>query len=123
MLFKSLVAAFGLQLAVEVVASPLLRDNAKVPAKRDVPSTHRLHERHPPRTANHWTKRERLSRSTVLPMRIGLKQRNIDAGHARLMDMSVLSILYEMLERERLTFDSIFIYIALTRDLPTMANT
>lgn len=89
MLFKSLVAAFGLQLAVQVVASPLLRDNAKVPAKRDVPSTHRLHERHPPRTANHWTKRERLSRKTVLPMRIGLKQRNIDAGHARLMDMSV----------------------------------
>ncbi|KAL5089120.1 hypothetical protein Trisim1_005975 [Trichoderma cf. simile WF8] len=88
MLFKSLVAAFGLQLAVQVVASPLLRDNAKVPAKRDVPSTHRLHERHPPRTANHWTKRERLSRKTVLPMRIGLKQRNIDAGHARLMDIS-----------------------------------
>ncbi|UKZ74649.1 hypothetical protein TrVFT333_002319 [Trichoderma virens FT-333] len=86
MLFRSLVAAFGLQLALEVVASPLLRD--KVPVKRDVPSTHRLHERHPPRTANHWTKRERLSRKTVLPMRIGLKQRNLDVGHSRLMDIS-----------------------------------
>ncbi|KAL7941112.1 peptidase S8/S53 domain-containing protein [Trichoderma barbatum] len=86
MLFRSLVAAFGLQLALEVVASPVLLD--KSPVKRDVPSTHRLHERHAPRMAKHWTKRERLSRKTVLPMRIGMKQRNLDAGHAKLMDIS-----------------------------------
>lgn len=90
MLFRSLVAAFGLGLALEVVASPLLRD--KAPGKRDVPNTHTLHERHKPRITQHWTKRERLSPKTVLPMRIGLKQRNLDAGHTRLMEMLVIHL-------------------------------
>jgi tripeptidyl-peptidase-1 len=85
MLLRSLVAAFGLGLAIEVVASPLLRD--KSTGKRDVPITHTVHERHKPRIANHWNKRERLSAKTVLPMRIGLKQLNLDAGHTRLMEM------------------------------------
>ncbi|PTB37277.1 hypothetical protein M441DRAFT_72569 [Trichoderma asperellum CBS 433.97] len=86
MLLRSLAAAFGLGLAIEVVASPLLRD--KPPGKRDVPNSHTVHERHKSRIAQHWTKRERLSPKTILPMRIGLKQRNLDAGHTRLMEIS-----------------------------------
>ncbi len=86
MLFHSLVAAFGLGLALEVVASPLLRD-ASLVKKREVPTTHSLHERHPPHMAQHWTKRSKVARNTILPMRIGLKQSNLDAGHDRLMAM------------------------------------
>lgn len=89
MLFGSLVAALSLRLAVEVVASPLLHNQS---SKRDVPSSHSLHERHTPRMAHYWTKRERLPPKTVLPMRIGLKQQNLDAGHTRLMEMSVFHL-------------------------------
>lgn len=90
MLFRSLTTALGLGLALEVVASPLLRN--KSPGKRDVPDTHTVHERHKPRITQHWAKRERLSPKTVLPMRIGLKQRNLDAGHTRLMEMLVIHL-------------------------------
>ncbi len=86
MLFRSLVAAFGLSLALEVLASPLVRDGSQL-KKREVPSTHSLHERHAPHMAQHWTKRSKVPRSTMMPMRIGLKQSNLDAGHNRLMAM------------------------------------
>lgn len=86
MLFHSLVAVFGLGLALEVLASPLVRDGTQL-RKREVPSTHALHERHAPLVGQHWTKRSRLPRSTKLPMRIGLSQANLDVGHDRLMAM------------------------------------
>lgn len=86
MLFRSLVAALGAGLALEVLASPLLRD-ATALKKREVPATHSLHERHTPQMAQHWAKRAKMPRQTVLPMRIGLKQSNLDAGHDRLMEM------------------------------------
>jgi len=37
---------------------------------------------------NHWSKRAKVSGAQVLPMRIGLKQCNLEAGHDRLMDIS-----------------------------------
>ncbi|KAH8817299.1 Pro-kumamolisin, activation domain-containing protein [Xylogone sp. PMI_703] len=86
MLFRSLVAAFGLGLALESLASPLLHPDA--PKKREVPNTHALHERHTSSMAKHWAKREKLPRTAVLPMRIGLKQSNLDMGHSRLMEIS-----------------------------------
>jgi len=92
MLFRSLVAALGASLALEVLASPLLRDPSLV-SKRQVPATHSLHERHNKHMGEHWSKRSRLPRKTVLPMRIGLKQTNLDAGHDRLMAMYVSSCL------------------------------
>ena len=60
-------------LAVSVVASPF--------------STHVVHERrsHAP---NGWTKRSQLHRNAILPMRIGLKQSNIDRGYEYLDDVS-----------------------------------
>ena len=85
MLFRSLVAALGLGLALEVMASPLLHSDA--PRKREVPNTHAVHERHTPRMVEQWAKRDKLPSTTVLPIRIGLKQSNLDIGHNRLMEM------------------------------------
>jgi tripeptidyl-peptidase I len=86
MLFRSLVVALGLGLALEVLASPLLRSD-DAPRKRDVTSTHAIHERHTPRMSQQWAKRDKLPGTAVLPIRIGLKQSNLDAGHDRLMEM------------------------------------
>ncbi len=51
-----------------------------------LPVTHVVHEkRHaPPRK---WVKRDRIAADAVLPMRIGLKQRNLEDGHSFLMDV------------------------------------
>lgn len=51
-----------------------------------VPNSHVVHEKResPP---SKWVKREKISSSYVLPMRIGLKQRNLDRGHSFLMDV------------------------------------
>jgi tripeptidyl-peptidase-1 len=88
MLFRSLVAVLSLGQALEVVASPFLRSDA--PGKRAVPNTHAVHERHTTRMARKWAKQEKLKGTTVLPMRIGLKQSNLDAGRDRLMEMWAL---------------------------------
>ncbi|KAG4026987.1 hypothetical protein MFRU_034g00470 [Monilinia fructicola] len=46
-----------------------------------------LHEkRHAPRTR--WVKRDRITGETLLPVRIGLAQRNLEKGHDLLMDVS-----------------------------------
>jgi len=51
-----------------------------------VPNSHVVHEkREAPQSK--WVKREKISSSYVLPMRIGLKQRNLDKGHDFLMDV------------------------------------
>lgn len=86
MLFRSLVAIFGIGLALEVLASPLLHDKNEALSMREVPSTHTVHERHSPQASSAaWTKRSKVPRGTVLPMRIGLTQSNLDIGHDRLM--------------------------------------
>ncbi len=87
MLFRQLVAAFGLGLALEVLGSPILHASDEAVLKREVPSTHAVHERHTSQMAQYWAKRDRVPRNTMLPMRIGLKQTNLDAGHDRLMAM------------------------------------
>jgi tripeptidyl-peptidase-1 len=45
-----------------------------------------VHER---RNAPHreWIKRDRISARTILPVRIGLKQQNLEKGHEFLMDV------------------------------------
>ncbi|KAH8897744.1 subtilisin-like protein [Thozetella sp. PMI_491] len=82
MLFRSLVAAFGLGMALEVLASPMLN------IKREVPTSHALHERHTEHMAEHWVRRSKVPRDSKLPMRIGLTQSNLVAGHDRLMAIS-----------------------------------
>lgn len=84
MLRKSLLAALAAGLALEVVASPVAHDGA---LKRDVPATHALHERHAPHWGRKWAKRAKVPGHAVLPMRIGLKQSNMEAGHEKLMDL------------------------------------
>jgi tripeptidyl-peptidase I len=51
-----------------------------------IPATYVVHEkRHaPPRK---WVKRDRIRSEAILPMRIGLKQSNLEKGHSFLMDV------------------------------------
>lgn len=77
MLPQILVAALTAGLAL---ASPL--------KKREVPGSHVLHERHLPHWSSQWTKRAKVPSTEILPMRIGLKQSNIDAGRERLLEIS-----------------------------------
>ena len=51
-----------------------------------VPNSHVVHEKREV-TSSQWVKREKLSSRAVLPMRIGLKQRNLDRGDDFLMDV------------------------------------
>jgi len=76
MLPQVLLAALAAGLAL---ASPLKR--------REVPDTHRLHERHLPHWSARWTKRSKVPSTEMLPMRIGLKQSNLEAGAERLYEM------------------------------------
>ncbi|KUJ15936.1 alkaline serine protease [Mollisia scopiformis] len=86
MLFNSLVVALASGLVLETLASPLSLVGAK--AKREVPFTHSLHERHLSHLSNQWTKKSKVPDTQILPMRIGLKQSNLEAGHDKLMDIS-----------------------------------
>jgi hypothetical protein len=51
-----------------------------------VPSSHVLHEKRDPASSKQWVRREKPASTEILPMRIGLKQRNLDRGHDFLMD-------------------------------------
>lgn len=51
-------------------------------------TTHVTHERRNVHTHRHWEKRSRLEPHDVIPVRIGLSQRNLDQGHDLLMDVS-----------------------------------
>jgi tripeptidyl-peptidase-1 len=55
--------------------------------RRHIPSSHVVHERHEPQHTDGWSRRERADRVAILPMRIGLKQSNLDLGHELLMNM------------------------------------
>lgn len=85
MFSRAIVAGLLLGLALETVASPVSRHRPV--AKRQVPASHVIHERHAPHWSSQWTKREKVAPETMLPMRIGLKQPNLDAGHDLLMEM------------------------------------
>lgn len=79
---NSLLTALTAGLALKAVASPVT-----TPKRREVPSTHTLHERHASHWGNMWTKRTKVLAYATLPMRIGLKQSNLEAGHEKLMEM------------------------------------
>jgi tripeptidyl-peptidase I len=48
-----------------------------------------IHEHHEKVHLEGWVEREHADPSALLPMRIGLKQSNIQKGHDLLMDMFV----------------------------------
>jgi tripeptidyl-peptidase-1 len=54
-----------------------------------VPKAHVVHEKRAV-TPSRWVKRERLSPAVILPMRIGLKQKNLHRGYDLLMDVLVM---------------------------------
>ena len=87
MLLPSLVAALAsCGLVLTAMAGPLAVSHENVGVRRrDVP--HSLHERHLPHWQQRWTKRSKVPDHHILPMRIGLKQSNLEAGHDKLMDM------------------------------------
>ena len=87
MLLPSLVAALAsCGLVLTAMAGPLAVSPENVGVRRrDVP--HSLHERHLPHWQQRWTKRSKVPDHHILPMRIGLKQSNLEAGHDKLMDM------------------------------------
>ena len=75
-----------------VFGSPTISTSGKVRtprglSKRRVPTTHVLHERHLSGNLEGWVKRGLADAKSLLPMRIGLKQSNLDEGHDLLMDM------------------------------------
>ncbi|KAI0401512.1 peptidase S8/S53 domain-containing protein [Xylaria palmicola] len=73
--------------AHEATASPLNRLTPDT-VKRSVPHGHVRHEKRTADQARAWSKVERAKREALLPMRIGLKQRNLRDGHDLLMDIS-----------------------------------
>lgn len=87
MLFQSIIGALAASLILEVRSSPVTLEHHEIRMKREVPSSHRLHERHLDHWSQQWTKRSKVSDTQILPMRIGLKQYNIEAGYDKLMDM------------------------------------
>jgi tripeptidyl-peptidase-1 len=52
------------------------------------PTVHVTHERRIVHSHHHWEKRSRLEPHDVIPMQIGLTQRNLDQGHDLLIDVS-----------------------------------
>jgi hypothetical protein len=88
MLFKPLSLVLGL---VVVIQSLTISNSHVVHEKRDappktIPNSHVVHEkRHAPPKA--WIKRGLVSSRTILPIRIGLKQRDLHRGEEFLLDM------------------------------------
>ncbi|KAF3768143.1 subtilisin-like protein [Cryphonectria parasitica EP155] len=55
---------------------------------RDVPASHALHERQLPQWGRKWKRGAKVSRDALLPVRVGLKQRNLDHGALMLREQS-----------------------------------
>ncbi|KAJ4390838.1 hypothetical protein N0V93_004437 [Gnomoniopsis smithogilvyi] len=93
MLFRQLGAILGGGVAL-VAAGPLSHSVRDIPSrpdavsKRAVPNTHVLHERQLPQWTSTWKRSAKVPRDALLPMRIGLKQRNLEAGALMLRDIS-----------------------------------
>ncbi|KAI1106426.1 subtilisin-like protein [Jackrogersella minutella] len=83
----SLVALAGLAV-LEVLAAPPFQSAGSSGSKRSIPDTHIQHEKRTALQARSWKKGERAIPEAILPMRIGLKQQNLQSGHGLLMDIS-----------------------------------
>lgn len=76
-----------------VAAGPLSHINRDVPwghaavAKREIPSSHVVHERQLPQWSQRWKRTAKVPREALLPVRIGMKQRNLKEGAELLREM------------------------------------
>jgi hypothetical protein len=80
---------FLLHFAMQLYSLSILFALAAAAQGAAVPSSHVIHEKRtqPMQT---WVKRDRLSPKALLPMRIGLMQRNLERIDEFLMDVSVI---------------------------------
>ncbi|XXG96353.1 hypothetical protein Hte_002635 [Hypoxylon texense] len=75
--------------AVQVIAAPPFHNpHGSGSSKRSIPDTHIQHEKRTAVQARSWTKVERAVPDAVLPMRIGLRQQNLQSGHDLLVEIS-----------------------------------
>jgi tripeptidyl-peptidase-1 len=56
-------------------------------APAPAPAGHALHERRAEHLVNKWEKRDAHPAKAILPVRIGLTQRNLDRGYELLMEV------------------------------------
>jgi tripeptidyl-peptidase-1 len=89
MLFQSIAVLATAALSFRISAASLGVSNEFTPtrAKREIPSTHGLHELQDNHWLARWTKRSKVPEGSLLPMRIGLVQQNLEAGALRLSEM------------------------------------
>ena len=64
----------SLLISVQSAALPSARSNLVIHEKRHTPATR-------------WIKRDRIAPQAILPIRIGLTQKNLEKGHDFLMDV------------------------------------
>ncbi|EFX05394.1 alkaline serine protease [Grosmannia clavigera kw1407] len=95
MLFQTLACGALLgSVALEVAASPVGQPHASVglssaqSQRRSIPATHAVHERQLPHWSKMWRRTDAVPRNAMLPMRIGLKQRNMQEGHDLFMSIT-----------------------------------
>ncbi|KAI1409994.1 subtilisin-like protein [Hypoxylon sp. FL1857] len=81
------IALAGL-IVLEALAAPPFHGASSSRSKRSIPDTHVRHEKRTEVQARSWRIVQRAVPDAVLPMRIGLKQRNLQSGHELLMDIS-----------------------------------
>jgi len=75
---------------MRVSSSAFLATLLALAAAKPVPETHVLHEKRDVAhrfTTSKWVKRDRLGQNAVLPVRVGLKQQNLNSGAEYLMDV------------------------------------
>ncbi len=85
-----------------------------------VPRSHAIHEKRDATAAKKWVKRGKLSPDTRLPMRVGLKQRNLHRGLDFLMDVYVIIQIQVHQEVQLISTDLIqSLLITLSIGLPT----
>jgi tripeptidyl-peptidase-1 len=75
---------------MRVSSSAILATLLAVAAAKPVPESHVVHEKRDVGhrfTTSKWVKRDRLEKNAVLPVRVGLKQQNLDNGAQLLMDV------------------------------------
>ncbi|KAI1374799.1 subtilisin-like protein [Hypoxylon crocopeplum] len=84
------IALAGLAVLEVIAAPPSHRplSAGSHSSKRSIPDTHVQHEKRTAVQARSWTKVERAIPDAILPMRVGLKQRNLRSGHDLLMEIS-----------------------------------
>lgn len=108
----------------EVSSSPLFEHDIESfvdefpQTRRSIPETHVQHEKRTGAQERRWVKVERADPHAKLPVRIGLRQRNLQEGHDLLMDMCVV-----LLREATQPYIELTIPAAPTRSRATTVNT